>query len=270
MILPEVVAFAGPSPLSLRRDLCRTPSAASGFCGARPASSLRRAGGRRVAARVVASVSVTGLAEEGGVGDVVSEPRESSITSAADVEEIVGLVKRFKLKDFRLVDGDVAVEISMPGGRGFTSEGALREDPVPQQVTGMYPPGMMPQMAAPQGEYEEDEYGEVEEDESYAEEFVPLEPVEEVMADEDGVFPTDFVVTSNRVGFFFSGGKGKPPLANIGDHVAFNQPVCIIEQLGQQYVYLAEVSGTVVTMYVDDGDSVMFGSKVMAIRPGPD
>eukprot|EP00173_Palmaria_palmata_P004474 Plantae.Rhodophyta-Palmaria_palmata.ctg6185.p1 GENE.Plantae.Rhodophyta-Palmaria_palmata.ctg6185~~Plantae.Rhodophyta-Palmaria_palmata.ctg6185.p1 ORF type:complete len:159 (-),score=33.65 Plantae.Rhodophyta-Palmaria_palmata.ctg6185:52-528(-) len=158
----------------------------------------------------------------------------------------------------------------MPGGRGFTSEGTLREDPVPQQVTGMYPPGMMPQMAASQNEYEEDEYGEVEEEESYADEVVPLEPVEEVKADEDGVFPTDFVVASNRVGFFFSGGKGKPPLANIGDHVAFNQPVCIIEQLGQQYVYLAEVSGTVVTMYVDDGDSVMFGSKVMAIRPGPD
>ncbi|CAN8072230.1 unnamed protein product [Agarophyton chilense] len=85
--------------------------------------------------------------------------------------------------------------------------------------------------------------------------------------DADTVYDSDFVVFSNRVGFFFLGAKNKPPLVNVGDRVDFNQAVCIIEQLGQQYVYRSEASGTVLKMFVEDGDAVEYGQQIMVIRP---
>lgn len=204
-----------------------------------------------------ASIAVSGLEE----GDAA----ESSISSFKEVESIMELAKEFDLADLRLEDNGVIVEISMPGGRGF-KDGALKEIPQPPAVAPMTNYVQAPVGYEMMGEAAVEDDVEEEFEDEYAEDDEADSPATEE-ADEDGVFPSDFVVTSNRVGFFFSGGKGKPPLANVDDHVAFNQPVCIIEQLGQQYVYLAEVSGTVVKIFVDDGDPIMYGTKVMVIRP---
>lgn len=253
MAPPLLPAFAGAVPLGLRGFSLRTSAA-------RPVSAATARRAARAAVRATASTDAS-VAVNGLDGAAVS-----SISSFAEVQSIIELAKEFDLADLRLEDNGVSVEISMPGGRGF-KEGGLKEIPLPPAAVA--PPAYLPPgaYAAPEavGEpvYEEDgedEYAEEDEDVEID------EPVEED-ADEDGVYPSDFVVTSNRVGFFFSGGKGKPPLAMVDDHVSFNQPVCIIEQLGQQYVYLAEVSGTVVKIFVEDGDPIMFGTKVMVIRP---
>lgn len=203
--------------------------------------------------------------------EVKPEVLSSSSTSAEtmqEVEGIVALVKEHGLTDFRYSQDDLTVEITMPGGRGF-EDGKLKDLP-PVQAAGAVGPASAAPASLEAGEMmaadvdgtviDEQEVYETEEVEQ-AEAIVQEEP------DEDGVFPSDFVVTSNRVGFFFSGAKSKPPLVNVDDHVDFNQPVCIIEQLGQQYVYLSEVSGTVVKVFVEDGDAVEFGTRVMVIRP---
>jgi biotin carboxyl carrier protein len=190
-----------------------------------------------------------------------------SFSSLPDINEVIELAREFELADFRLEENGVTIELSMPGGRGF-KDGKLLDIPAPVFRTEGAPPlSGQTQQELLEGETS-DLTEETEDDAEYhsfsdGEDESPT--VEE--ADADGAFPSDFCVTSNRVGFFFSGGKNKPPLVNVDDHVKFNQPVCIIEQLGQQYVYLSEVSGTVVKIFVEDGDPVEYGTKVMLIRP---
>lgn len=248
-----VLAFAGALPIGLHGV---TPGATR----LRPSIAAPARCASRTIVRAVAagdaSVAVNGLED--------SVNSESSISSFKEVEAIIELAKEFELADLRLEDNGVTVEISMPGGRGF-KDGDLKEIPQPPAAAPapsyvQAPPSYEAVAEAAVEQDEDEEFGEEEDEEA------DDSPATEE-ADEDGVYPSDFVVTSNRVGFFFSGGKGKPPLANVDDHVAFNQPVCIIEQLGQQYVYLAEVSGTVVKIFVEDGDPVMYGTKVMVIRP---
>lgn len=247
----SVLAFAGAVPLGLH-------GATLGKSSVRPSVAAPA----RCASRTIVRAVVTGDASVAvnGLEDSVSS--ESSISSFKEVEAIIELAKEFELADLRLVDNGVTVEISMPGGRGF-KDGALKEIPQPPAAPAtsyvQAPVAYETIAEAPIEDEEEEEFGDDEDEEADS-------PAMEE-ADEDGIYPSDFVVTSNRVGFFFSGGKGKPPLANVDDHVAFNQPVCIIEQLGQQYVYLAEVSGTVVKILVEDGDPIMYGTKVMVIRP---
>lgn len=257
---PGRTAFAASAALRATSPSHFTPGLT---CRTRPprAAAAGPASLRAIAGEPQVSVSgVDGDAEDAG---------PSAISSLQDVQHIVELAKEFELADFRLADGGVTVEISMPGGRGF-KDGKLQDQPAPPATVAapMLAPGAYgpppPREAGEVYEEEEEEEEELVDDDDEAEMFAAPTEAE---ADEDGVFPTDFVVTSSRVGFFFSGAKGKPPLANVDDHVAFNQPVCIIEQLGQQYVYLSEVSGTVVKIFVEDGDAIMFGSKVMVIRP---
>lgn len=215
----------------------------------------------RVPIRAVASEPVTTTTDDKAGEPIVSkqifDDGPSAIESMEDIHEIIALVEQFGIGDFRLADNGIELEITRPGGRGFEN-GQLVSKPVSAPV-------------AEQDNYVEEE-GEVEEPDSDSEASVQIEEHPEGIVDEDRSDPdaskdSDFVITSNRVGFFLSGARNKPPLVMVGDHVAFNQPVCIIEQLGQQYVYLSEASGTVAKIFVEDGDAVEYGQKVMVIRP---
>lgn len=191
------------------------------------------------------SVPVSGMFEE--------NVSESCIRTMDDVHDIIALCNQFDVRDLRICDNGVSVEITRPGGLGF-EEGKLNRPPpeaVPAGVAGDVV--VQRRMEKP-----------------VEKKAVPAAAVAEVAEEEkdpDAIYDSDFVVTCNRVGFFFSGAKNKPPLVNVGDHVDFNQPVCIIEQLGQQYVYLSEASGTVLKVFVEDGDAVEYGQQVMVIRP---
>lgn len=247
-------AFTAPAPCGVRYR-------------ARPAAAALR---RLLAARAPRRRPVMSVANgelesdtmSDGVDIVVSPGRDlsnSSIQTLNDVEEIVALVEEFDLRDFRIADGGVAVEISRPGGFGFEDGKLARPTQVAAEGAGVY------QMSEPDVVYKEapsDVQGE--------EPAVDVPAVEEkpdIVRDPDTVDESDFVVKSDRVGFFFSGAKNKLPLVNVGDHVDFNQPVCIIEQLGQQYVYLSETTGTVSKIFVEDGDAVEYNQQVMVIRP---
>lgn len=186
----------------------------------------------------------------------------SAIQSIDDVNELISLASEFNLADLKVSDHGVEVCITRPGGRGFDAEGQLADIPTSASVqpTVSETSSFSPSLQAPPPT-------EVVKTEETKKKVVEKEKVDMKDADPDLQFDSDFMVTSNRVGFFFSGAKNKPPLVNVGDHVAFNQPVCIIEQLGQQYVYLSEASGTVNQIFVEDGDAVEFGQQIMVIRP---
>lgn len=239
-------------------------AARSNFLSPRRALAVRNPARHGFVVAVACGEPVTAAeAKVDGLDVVVSAEADiskSTIQTLDDVEEIIALADEFNLFDFRIQDNGVAVEISRAGGRGF-EDGKLIRQPV--------------QAAAAVEGYEvageSVVYEEAEGEGSDASEEVSMAEAEpekpDAMNDPDTVYDSDFVVTSNRVGFFYSGAKNKPPLVNVGDHVDFNQPVCIIEQLGQQYVYLSEASGTVLKIFVEDGDAVEYDQQVMVIRP---
>lgn len=221
------------------------------------------------------AVDIGGTGADGtadGTASTIVEA-ESAIHTLGDVEDILALVDEFNVSDLRIAEGDVVIEVSRPGGCGFEDGRLIRRDVgdavVAEQVVQRVGDGGV-------GELLEEDFGGGAVEDAAEKKKSEMEEEEEEREraekerrknDLDTVYDSDFVVTSNRVGFFFSGAKNKPPLVMVGDHVDFNQPVCIIEQLGQQYVYLSEASGTVIKIFVEDGDAVEYGQHVMVIRP---
>eukprot|EP00172_Hildenbrandia_rubra_P002649 Plantae.Rhodophyta-Hildenbrandia_rubra.ctg3651.p4 GENE.Plantae.Rhodophyta-Hildenbrandia_rubra.ctg3651~~Plantae.Rhodophyta-Hildenbrandia_rubra.ctg3651.p4 ORF type:complete len:297 (+),score=91.02 Plantae.Rhodophyta-Hildenbrandia_rubra.ctg3651:4367-5257(+) len=214
------------------------------------------------------------------------------LTSLGDVGEIINVVKDYEVGDIRLVQDGVAIEITMPGGRGFV-DGVLREAPLEEVGVADVREEVVEEKEEKVGaevgngdDVVEAEVGGTDGGmksrgngngyvQAAVKEVVKSEEKESGVVEEedDGeddankIFASDFVVMSNRVGYFFSGQKNKPPLVNVGEHIEYNKPVCVIEQLGQQYVYKTEVSGTVVNIFVEDGDPVEYDQKIMVIRP---
>lgn len=188
--------------------------------------------------------------------------------SMNEISELIEVVDQADLADFRYEHEGFSIEITRTNGLGFDEEGNLNALPEPQRQ----------QVADPayveQAPIETSTVVQSHDHDQAAIETTVSDETADQLDDKSGTSPSsdeildsDFVVTSNRVGFFFSGAKNKPPLVNVGDVVAYNQPVCIIEQLGQQYVYLSEASGKVVKLFVEDGDAVEYGTQIMVIRP---
>lgn len=253
-------AFAPSIPLQTR-DIRRASSATRLVASASPSSNVAEEAA--TAATTAATAASNGGAFVAGTPEVAKE--ESEVKCLADIDEIVQLIDEFDVADFRLESDGVAIEITRPGGRGFV-DGVLRDAP-PAAAAGTALPAETSWQEQQEEEWEEEAEAPMLED---VVQDVPASDVSEEKsggADTNVVYDSDFVVKSNRVGFFFSGARNKPPLVNVGDHVGFNQPVCIIEQLKQQYVYLSEVSGTVTKIFVEDGDSVQYDQQVMVIRP---
>lgn len=190
----------------------------------------------------------------------------SVVQSMEDVETIIAMAAELQLGDVRLSHEGVTLEVTFPGGAGFDADGNLLEPPAPVEAAAA-PAARAAAPVAPL--FDTAPPAEEEHEEAEAASLAPpeWETSDDGGSDSGGVVESDFTVSSNRVGFFFSGAKNKPPLVNVGDHVGFNQPVCIIEQLSAQYVYKSEVSGTVVAVCLEDGDAVEYGQKLMAIRP---
>lgn len=186
----------------------------------------------------------------------------SVMQSMDDVESIISMAAELQMGDLRLSHEGVVLEVTFPGGCGFDADGNLQVPPPPAAA----PLPAAAVAAAPATSYV-DAVPVAEEEADEPEEAPPSASSDDGFVDSVGAVDSDFTVSSNRVGFFYSGAKNKPPLVNVGDHVGFNQPVCIIEQLSAQYVYKSEVSGTVVAVFLEDGDAVEYGQKLMAIRP---
>lgn len=184
-----------------------------------------------------------------------------------EISELIDVVDQADLADFRYEHEGFSIEITRTNGLGFDEDGNLNAAPEPQRQQ-LADPAYIDQSSidspavAPSHDHDQAM-------ETTVSDETPdqLDDTSGTSPSTDEILDSDFVVSSNRVGFFFSGAKNKPPLVNLGDVVAYNQPVCIIEQLGQQYVYLSEASGKVTKLFVEDGDAVEYGTQIMVIRP---
>lgn len=73
-------------------------------------------------------------------------------------------------------------------------------------------------------------------------------------------------VKSPLVGTFYaSGGQGKEPFVKVGSHVSEGDTVCIIEAMKVMNEIKAQVSGTVLSIDIKDGDTVEFDQVLMMV-----
>lgn len=78
-------------------------------------------------------------------------------------------------------------------------------------------------------------------------------------------------VKSPMVGTFYRApGPDEPPYVETGDRIRVGQTVCIIEAMKLMNEIEAEVSGQIVEILVENGDSVEYGQTLMRINPNPD
>lgn len=75
------------------------------------------------------------------------------------------------------------------------------------------------------------------------------------------------IITSPIVGTFYSSpSPEKPAFVKVGDSVNAGDVVCIIESMKLMNEINSEFSGKIAEIYVDNGESVEFGQKLMRIE----
>jgi acetyl-CoA carboxylase biotin carboxyl carrier protein len=76
------------------------------------------------------------------------------------------------------------------------------------------------------------------------------------------------VVKSPIVGTFYrSSEPGAKPFAEVGEKVKKGQVLCIIEAMKLMNEINAEIDGEVVKVYVENGQAVQYGERLLAIKP---
>ena len=85
-----------------------------------------------------------------------------------------------------------------------------------------------------------------------------LEPAEE----------TGVVVKSPIVGTYYdSSSPGTAPFVKVGDQVELGKVLCIIESMKLMNEIEAEIAGTIVAKFVENGKPVEYGESLFTIRP---
>jgi acetyl-CoA carboxylase biotin carboxyl carrier protein len=76
------------------------------------------------------------------------------------------------------------------------------------------------------------------------------------------------VVKSPIVGTFYRASEpGAKPFAEVGERVKKGQVLCIIEAMKLMNEINAEIEGEVVKVYVENGQAVQYGERLLAIKP---
>ena len=159
--------------------------------------------------------------------------KEKIITPIEDtvecVEALAKIVKENKLSKIKISTEQMDIVI----------EGECR--PVPPVMPAMPPMGM-PAMPAPAG----------------GAPAAAAKPVEEAKGN---------IITSPIVGTFYSSpAPEKPAYVKVGDSVNAGDVVCIIESMKLMNEINSEFSGKVAEIYVNNGEPVEFGQKLMRIE----
>ncbi len=75
------------------------------------------------------------------------------------------------------------------------------------------------------------------------------------------------IITSPIIGTFYSSpAPEKPAFVKVGDNVNIGDVVCIIESMKLMNEINSEFSGRVAEIYVNNGDAVEYGQKIMRIE----
>ncbi len=89
----------------------------------------------------------------------------------------------------------------------------------------------------------------------------PASPLAVAEAEEDG-----HIVTAPMVGTFYSAtSPGSPPFVQVGDRVNVGDTLCIVEAMKMMNQIEAEVSGTIKSIRVQNGDPVEYAQVLFVI-----
>lgn len=78
---------------------------------------------------------------------------------------------------------------------------------------------------------------------------------------------TGNIITSPIIGTFYSSpAPEKPAFVKVGDNINVGDVVCIIESMKLMNEINSEFSGRVAEIYVNNGDAVEYGQKIMRIE----
>lgn len=79
--------------------------------------------------------------------------------------------------------------------------------------------------------------------------------------------PTIKFIKSPMVGTFYTASSpGSPPLVKVGDQLSPNSTICIIEAMKVMNEIHAEMSGTVLEILVQNGESIEYGQPLLKIK----
>lgn len=122
-----------------------------------------------------------------------------------------------------------------------------RRCPPPPPV-GVMPPMAMPPVGAPMG-------------------AVPPAAASAAVTDKPAEAVSGNIITSPIIGTFYSSpAPEKPAFVKVGDNVSVGDVVCIIESMKLMNEINSEFSGRVAEIYVNNGDAVEYGQKIMRIE----
>ena len=89
----------------------------------------------------------------------------------------------------------------------------------------------------------------------------PASPIAMAEAEEDG-----HVVMAPMVGTFYTASSpGSPPFVQVGDRVEIGDTLCIVEAMKMMNPIEAEVSGTIKSIRVQNGEPVEYGQILFVI-----
>lgn len=94
-------------------------------------------------------------------------------------------------------------------------------------------------------------------------------PAEPAPAPEPARPSGDMEIKSPMVGTFYRApSPDSRPYVEVGDHVKEGQTVCIVEAMKLMNEILAEVSGTITAIQVENGQPVEYGQTLFTIKKG--
>ncbi len=162
-----------------------------------------------------------------------------------EIQELIKLVNKNKLSEFKLKDGDFEIAIRTEKYAKSKAAGSAAQPQTTQIITqpaaAATPPSPPPAAA-------------------------PAEKATEKTASEDTSKYLE--ITSPMVGTFYrSSSPDKPPYVKVGDTVEAGAVVCIIEAMKLFNEIESEVSGKIVKVMVEDAQPVEFGQVLFLVEP---
>jgi acetyl-CoA carboxylase biotin carboxyl carrier protein len=162
--------------------------------------------------------------------------------SIEEIKELIRVVQETGIAELEVHRGDSKVRILRSSGSSqevITPVVSLPVAATPAQVAHFHPAAIA--AAAPP----------------------PPEPEPEPEADE-----RNLIVKSPIVGTYYdSPSPGAAPFVKVGDRVSQKQVLCIIESMKLMNEIEAEVAGTVMAKFVENGRPVEYGESLFSIRP---
>ncbi len=157
-----------------------------------------------------------------------------------DIVELVGATET--IQDFRLCCGDIEISLSKSGGSVWVTAEAQAASSTTMERAAQSP-AIQPSAPA-------------------------AAPVSTEKESQAALPPDAIAIKSPTVGTFYAAKEpGAAPFVEVGQQIAADTTVCIVEVMKVMNTVQANMSGTVIRIMVADGQPVEFNQPLMYIKP---